>query len=70
MSKTFFNFQYTESNQHQQSVCETGIFCAHVNIAYILSFDEADGRLTISDGSWYVLSEEDGEKLSEILQMY
>lgn len=67
MTKTFFTFQYTESNQHPQSVCEQGIFAAHIQLAYILSFDEADGRLTMADNSWYILAEEDGENLSEIL---
>lgn len=68
--KTFFTFQYLESNIRSAEECANGIYCAHLNINYIVTFDEGDGKVKLSDGTWFILTEKDGENLSEILQLH
>jgi hypothetical protein len=63
---TIFSFQYTSSNDYSEEVIGNDVYCAHINIEFITSFNEANGRIIMKDNSWFVLTQESGESLSEL----
>lgn len=69
MSKySFFSFRYLESDLYKRELCETGTYCGHINVNEISSFDEANGLVKMRDcKTWFILSDKDGERLSEIM---
>lgn len=64
----FFSFQYIVSNRFAKDECSMGVYCAHVNIDEISSFDEGSATIVMSDGrTWFTIVDKDAEQLSGIL---